>query len=121
MKYIEPEAFTKYSALGVEEQRVNVIAEILSVPENIGAEYRVDVAIITWQALEVLTIPTSAIFQRSTGWNTFVVNDGRTELRPILIGPRGRDYTQIIDGVSEGETVVQFPSDLINEGTRVSF
>jgi HlyD family secretion protein len=118
---IEPEAFTKISALGVEEQRVNVIAELLNVPDNIGAEYRVEVAIVTWQGQDVLTIPTSAIFQRSNGWNTFVVTDGRTELRPLLIGSRGRDFTQVIDGVAEGDTVVVFPSDLINEGTRVTF
>ena len=119
--YIEPEAFTKISALGVEEQRVNVIAELLNVPDNMGAEYRVEVAIVIWQGQDVLTIPTSAIFQRSNGWNTFVVVDGQTELRPILIGSRGRDFTQVIDGVSEGDTVVVFPSDLINEGTRVTF
>ena len=119
--YIEPEAFTKISALGVEEQRVNVIAELLNVPDNMGAEYRVEVAIVTWQGQDVLTIPTSAIFQRSNGWNTFVVEDGETELRPLLIGSRGRDFTQVIDGVSEGDTVIVFPSDLINEGTRVTF
>lgn len=121
VQYIEPEAFTKISALGVEEQRVNVIAELLNVPDNIGAEYRVEVAIVTWQGQDVLTIPTSAIFQRSNGWNTFVVEDERTELRALLIGSRGRDYTQVIDGVEEGDTVVVFPSDLINEGTRVSY
>ncbi|MEZ5489752.1 MAG: HlyD family efflux transporter periplasmic adaptor subunit [Gammaproteobacteria bacterium] len=121
VQYIEPEAFTKVSALGVEEQRVNVIAELLNVPDNIGAEYRVEVAIITWQGQDVLTIPTSAIFQRSNGWNTFVVVDGETELRSLLIGSRGRDYTMVIDGVEEGDNVVVFPSDLINEGTRVTF
>ncbi|MBT8147320.1 MAG: efflux transporter periplasmic adaptor subunit, partial [Gammaproteobacteria bacterium] len=88
---------------------------------NMGAEYRVEVAIVTWQDQDVLTIPTSAIFQRSDGWNTFVVVDGRTELRPLFIGVRGRDFTQVIDGVSEGDTVVLFPSDLVNEGTRVTF
>jgi len=118
---IEPEAFTKVSALGVEEQRVNVIAELLNVPDNIGAEYRVEVAIVTWQEQNVLTIPTSAIFQRANGWNTFVVAEGRAELRPVLIGARGRDFTQVIDGVTAGESVVIFPSDLINEGTRVTF
>lgn len=121
VQYIEPEAFTKISALGVEEQRVNVIAELLNVPDNMGAEYRVEVAIVTWQGQDVLTIPTSAIFQRSNGWNTFVVVDGQTVLQPVLIGSRGRDYTQVVDGVSEGDTVVVFPSDLINEGTRVTF
>ena len=121
VQYIEPEAFTKVSALGVEEQRVNVITELLNVPENIGAEYRVEVSIVTWQGLDVLTIPTSALFQRSSGWNTFVVKDGEVVLQSLFIGYRGREYTQVIDGVNEGDTVVIFPSDLINEGTHVTF
>jgi len=121
VQYIEPEAFTKISALGVEEQRVNVIGELLDPPPNLGAEYRVEASIVTWQGIDELTIPTSAIFQRSNGWNTFVVDDGETVLRQVLIGYRGRDYTQVIDGVEDGDTVVVYPSDLINEGTRVTF
>ncbi len=121
VKYIEPEAFTKISALGVEEQRVNVIAELLDSPENLGAEYRIEVAIVTWQATEVLTIPSSAIFQRSNGWNTFVVNDGKVETRPLLIGSRGRELSRVVGGVSEGERVILYPSDLINEGAVVNY
>jgi HlyD family secretion protein len=121
VRYIEPEAFTKFSALGVEEQRVNVIADLLDAPANLGAEYRVEVSIVIWQGDNVLTIPSSAIFQRATGWNTFVVVDGEIELRNILIGYRGREYAQVIDGIEEGERVVLFPSDLIEQGIRVSF
>ena len=121
VRTIEPEAFTKVSALGVEEQRVNVIADLIDPPENLGAEYRIEVAIVTWQAIETLTIPSSAIFQRSNGWNTFVVNEGRVETRAILIGSRGRDLTRVIGGVSEGERVILYPSDLINEGVAVNY
>lgn len=121
VRYIEPEAFTKVSALGVEEQRVNVIADLIDPPENLGAEYRIEVAIVTWQAVETLTIPSSAIFQRSNGWNTFVVNEGKAEARAILIGSRGRDLTRVIGGISEGERVILYPSDLINEGAVVNY
>ena len=121
VRYIEPEAFTKISALGVEEQRVNVIADLVNAPEELGAEYRVEAAIVTWQGNDALTIPTSAIFQRSDGWNTFVVNDDEVELRPIVIASRGRDYTRVLGGVEEGEQVVLYPSDLINEGTSVRY
>lgn len=121
VRNIEPEAFTKVSALGVEEQRVNVIIDLINLPPNLGAEYRVTTQIVTWQANEVLTIPTSAIFQRSDGWNTFVVVDGSVETRVILIGARGRDHTRIIGGIREGERVILYPSDLINEGTAVSY
>lgn len=121
VRYIEPEAFTKISALGVEEQRVNVIADLVDQPEELGAEYRVEAAIVTWQGNNALTIPTSAIFQRSDGWNTFVVNDDKVELRPIVIASRGRDFTRVLGGVEEGEQVVLYPSDLINEGTTVRY
>ena len=121
VRYIEPEAFTKVSALGVEEQRVNVIIDLIDAPVNLGAEYRVEVAIITWQANEVLTIPTSAIFQRRNGWNTFVIDGGRAEIRTILVGARGRDLTRVMGGILAGERVILFPSDLINEGSRVSY
>ena len=121
VRTIEPEAFTKISALGVEEQRVNVIADLIDPPENLGAEYRVEVAIVTWQAVETLTIPSSAIFQRSNGWNTFIVNEGKVETRAILIGSRGRDLTRVIGGVSEGERVILYPSNLINEGVAVNY
>jgi HlyD family secretion protein len=121
VRYIEPEAFTKVSALGVEEQRVNVIADLIDPPANLGAEYRVDVAIVTWQANEALTIPSSAIFQRSNGWNTFIVDGNRVESRTLLIGARGRDYTRVIGGVAEGERVILYPSDLINDGSTVAY
>ena len=118
VRTIEPEAYTKVSALGVEEQRVNVIADLVERPEGLGAEYRVEAAIVTWQG-NTLTIPTSAIFQRSNGWNTFVIEGNRAELRPIIIASRGRDFTRVLGGIDEGEQVVLYPSDLISEGTSV--
>lgn len=119
--YIEPEAFTKVSALGVEEQRVNVVIGLLDPPVSLGSEYRIEVSIVTWQANEVLTVPTSAIFQRSNGWNTFVVSDGIVAIEPVIIGQRTRDYTRVIGGLREGDQVVLYPSDLISEGVSVSY
>lgn len=121
VRAIEPEAFTKVSALGVDEQRVNVIIDLIDPPANLGAEYRVEVAIVTWQANSTLTLPTSAVFQRSTGWHTFIVDDSRVELRPVMIGARDRERTRVLGGVSEGEQVILYPSDLINDGASVSY
>jgi len=121
VRSIEPEAFTKISALGVEEQRVNVIVDPTQLPDNVGAEYRVEAAIVTWQGNDVLTIPTSAVFQRSNGWNTFVVIDDQVETRPVIIGGRGRDFTRVLGGIEEGARVVLYPSDLINEGVSVRY
>jgi len=121
VRSIEPEAFTKVSALGVEEQRVNILVDPTQLPDNLGAEYRIEAAIVTWQGNEVLTIPTSAIFQRSNGWNTFVVDGNSVEIRPIVIASRGRDYTRVLGGVEEDESVVLYPSDLISDGVSVSY
>ncbi len=121
VRAIEPEAFTKVSALGVDEQRVNVIIDLIDPPLNLGAEYRVEVAIVTWQANSTLTIPTSAVFQRSSGWHTFAVENNRVELHPVVIGARDRERTRVLGGVSEGDQVILYPSDLINEGSSVRF
>ncbi len=121
VRRIEPEAFTKVSALGVEEQRVNILIDLINAPSNLGAEYRVDAAIVTWQGQDVLTIPTSAVFQRSDGWNTFVLRGDRVELRSLLVGARGRDFTRVMGGVSAGEQVVLYPSDLVENGGKVRY
>lgn len=116
---IEPQAFTRVSALGVEEQRVNVIGSLQKVPANLGAEYRIDAGIVVWQQENVLTVPTSAIFQRQGRWHTFVVSAGRARSRAIGIGRRNAEYAQVLEGLAAGEQVIQFPSDLIGEGVAV--
>ncbi len=119
VRQVEPQAFTKISALGVEEQRVNVIADLFQRPEELGAEYRVEAAIVTWQGQDVLTIPTSAIFQSPAGWHCYVVSNGRAILTPLTIGPRGRDFTRVIAGVEEEDSVILYPSDLVRDGVAV--
>ena len=121
VSYIEPEAFTKYSALGVEEQRVNVIGEFVEAPDALGAEYRIEAAIVVWKGKNVLAVPNSAIFQRANGWNSFVINDDKVTLRNLEIGHRGREYAEVLDGLEKGEKVVLFPSDLIAEGVKITF
>ena len=118
---IEPEAFTKVSALGVEEQRVNVIISVDEMPAGLGAEYRVETSIIVWEGDNELTVPGSALFQRQSGWHVFVVQDGVVSLRQVETGLRGRTDTQILAGLEAGETVVLFPSDLVEAGVSVSF
>jgi HlyD family secretion protein len=121
VRYIEPEAFTKFSALGVEEQRVNVIIDLLNAPENLGIEYRVEVAIVVWESDSELTVPTSALFQRADGWNVFIVEQEKVALRAIEIGDRNREYAQVRSGLTTGEVVIQYPSDLIREGVEVTY
>ncbi|GAB1268288.1 HlyD family efflux transporter periplasmic adaptor subunit [Aurantivibrio infirmus] len=118
--YVEPGAFTKISTLGVEEQRVNVIGHLIENTSLLGTGYRIEAAIVVWEADDILRIPTSAIFRRHNAWQTFVVENNQAQLRKIDIGKRSIDFAQVLDGLVEGEEVVVFPSDLIEDGVRVS-
>jgi HlyD family secretion protein len=117
--YIEPQAFTKYSALGVEEQRVNVIATLLDSDHALGSGYRIAAAIVVWQQSGTLTVPTSAIFRRNLSWHVYAVENDRAVLKPIEIGQRSRDHAQILSGLTEGAKVIVFPSDQITDGVAV--
>jgi HlyD family secretion protein len=117
--YIEPGAFTKISTLGVEEQRVNIIGRLLEDAPTLGTGYRIEAAIVVWSQENVLRIPTSAIFRRNNAWHTFVVADGKAELRKIEIGKRNINHAQVLEGIKEEERVIVFPSDLVEEGVRV--
>jgi HlyD family secretion protein len=116
---IEPQAFTKISALGVEEQRVNVIGSLQSFPPGLGAEYRVDAAIVVAAREDVLTVPASAVFRSDEQWQVFVVDGGRARLQPIAIGERNRDYVEVRENLEAGAAVIVFPSDLVVDGVRV--
>lgn len=121
ISYIEPQAYTKISALGVEEQRVNVIAEFLEPSDPLGAGYRIEAGIVVWEEDNVLTVPTSALFQRANTWHVFVVSNDMVALRNIELGQRGREYAQVVAGLNEGDRIILYPSDLINEGITVSY
>ncbi|HPF27806.1 MAG TPA: efflux RND transporter periplasmic adaptor subunit [Steroidobacteraceae bacterium] len=120
VRYVEPGAFTKISTLGVEEQRVNVIGDLIDPPAELGAGYRIEAAIVVWTGENVLKIPTSAVFRRQNAWHTFTVADGRARLQAVEIGQRGSDYAELRSGLDEGATVIIFPSDLIEDGVRVA-
>lgn len=115
---VEPSAFTRISALGIEEQRVNVIA-CFEAPESIGDAFRVDARIITWHGDDVLRVPASTLFRDRGHWAVFVLEDGRARLRRVDIGHRGRTEVEITRGLRAGERVLVHPSDQISDGTRV--
>jgi predicted ABC-type transport system involved in lysophospholipase L1 biosynthesis ATPase subunit len=118
VRIIEPFAFTHTSALGVEEQRVNVILDLEERPESLGDGYRVEASILIWAAENVLTVPSSALFRTGSGWQLFVVEDGRAQLRDVVVGERSGVTAQITQGLSEGELVLEFPPDEIHDGIR---
>jgi HlyD family secretion protein len=119
VRIIEPSAFTHTSALGVDEQRVNVILDLEERPESLGDGYRVEASILIWAAENVLTVPSSALFRTGSGWQLFVMEGGRAQLRDVVIGERSGVTAQITQGLSEGELVLEFPSDEIHDGIRV--
>jgi len=119
VRYVEPQAFTKFSALGVEEQRVNVIGELLTPNPGLGAEYRIEAAIVVDESPAVLTVPTSALFRRAERWQVFAIAGALVQLREVEIGRRSVDMAEVLSGVQENERVIVFPSDLVMDGIAV--
>lgn len=122
VRLVEPAAFTKVSALGVEEQRVNVIADLLTPPEqrlSLGDQFRVEAHIALWEVDNVLKTPSGALFRRGPEWAAFVVEEGRARLRLVKVGRANATEMEILDGLREGEEVILFPGDRITDGQRV--
>jgi len=119
VRHVEPGAFTKVSALGVEEQRVNVIGDLADAPDSLGAGYRIEAAIVTWSADDVLVVPTGALFRRANAWSAFVVSEGRARMRTLEIGQRNAELAEVEAGIQPGEKVIIYPSGLIIDGVRV--
>lgn len=123
VRTVEPTGFTKFSALGVEEQRVLVIADIISSPEawqRLGDGYRVEARFIVWEREDALTVPASALFRRDDGWAVFVVEQDRARLRQVRLGPGSGLLTEVVDGLAPGEVVIVHPDDAVDEGVRVA-
>jgi HlyD family secretion protein len=120
VRMIEPYATTKVSALGIEEKRVNVIAELEHVPAELGDGYRVEVAFILWDSAQVLKIPASAVFRRGAQWAVFVQQQGRARERLVKVGERNANEVQIVQGLEVGEQVLSYPSNQIKDGTRIT-
>jgi HlyD family secretion protein len=122
VRLVEPSGFTKISALGVEEQRVNVILDLVDPREkwaHLGDRFRVDVSVIVWEADDVLTVPTSSLVRSGEGWSVFVVEDGRAWLRPVEIGQRNDQRAQVVSGLHEGQQVIVYPGDTVADGVTV--
>lgn len=120
VRLVEPGAFTKVSALGVEEQRVNVIITLDDPPEGLGDAYRVDARIILWRGERVRRMPTSALFRDHSTWAAYVVDAGRARIRHVDVGHRGLLDVEVTSGVADGERVIVHPSDRVTDGVRVA-
>jgi HlyD family secretion protein len=122
VRLVEPAAFTKVSALGVEEQRVNVIldfAEPLDKVQTIGDGFRVDAHIVTFVEKDAVKAPVGALFRQGAGWAVFVVDGDRARLRSVEIPRRNTSEAMVAAGLKAGERVVVYPSDALRDGARI--
>lgn len=122
VRLVEPFGFTKISALGIEEQRVNVIIDFTDPRERwsrLGHGYRVDAAIRVWRGEDVLQVPTGALFRHQGEWAVFRVEGDRAERVIVKIGKNNGLQAQVIEGVADGETLVLHPSERISDGVQI--
>src|SRR5262249_52061257 len=122
VRLVEPSGFTKVSALGVEEQRVNVLADFIDPVEKreaLGDGYRVEARIVTWRQDDVLKVPASALFRKDDRWAVFRVEGGRAHLTPVHVGRNNDAAAEVLEGLGEGDVVITHPSDKITDGVTV--
>lgn len=119
VRRIEPAARTKVSSLGIEEQRVNVVADILNRPPTLGDGYRVEAAIVVEQLANALCIPLGALLRDGEQWNVLVNDGGILRRRAVTLGARNAIMTSVTSGLAEGDRVIEHPSESLREGDRV--
>lgn len=123
VRRVEPFAFTKVSALGIEEQRVNVIIDFSSdaaLWQRLGHGYKVDLRIVQWENASVIKLPLTALFRDGEEWAVFVDADGVAELRYLEVGQRNGLEAEITGGLEVGERIVLYPGDKVVDGVRVA-
>ena len=123
VRRVEPAAFTKISALGVEEQRVNVVldfAEPIDKVQTVGDAFRVEAHIVTWRVEDAVKVPVGALFRDGEGWAVFGVDGGRAAKRAVKVPRRNGVEALVEEGLKPGETVVVYPSDALKDGSRVT-
>ncbi len=122
VRVVEPAGFLKISALGVEEQRVNVIVDFVTPAERrraLGDAYRVEARIVVWEADAVLKVPVGALFRREGEWAVFALAGGRARLTRVKVGHGNGRETEIVSGLAAGDTVVIHASDKVADGVRI--
>lgn len=122
VRRVEPFGFTKVSALGVEEQRVNVIVDFVAPPERwvrLGHGFRVEPRIVLWESRDVLKVPLSALYRSGSDWMVFQDAGGRATPTRVRIGHENGLEAEVLDGLTAGQRVVTHPSDRVTAGARI--
>ncbi len=123
VRRVDPAAFTKVSALGIEEQRVYVVLDFAAgqpVPASLGHAFRVVAEVVVWATPETLTVPLGTLFRDGTEWAVFHVEDGVAHRRPVEVGRMTSETAEIVAGLAAGDTLVLYPSDIVTDGTPVT-
>jgi HlyD family secretion protein len=122
VRRVEPQGFTEVSSLGVEEKRVTVVARLeasAAARGGLGVGYRVLARFVIWEGDDVLQVPSAALFRAGDGWAAFVVEDGRAVRRAVTVGHESGLTAEVLEGLTEGETVVVHPGNALEDGSRV--
>lgn len=123
VRLVEPSAFSRTSALGVEEQRVNVVIDLVSPPADwaaLGDGYRVEAHIVVWSGEDVVQVPSSALFRHGSGWAAYRVEEGVARLTLVKLGERTPASVQILEGLKDGDEVIVHPSDRVRDGVSIA-
>lgn len=110
--------YSKISALGVEEQRVDVLGDLYDIPSALGTGYRVSGEIVVWHS-DILSVPTGALFRSGAQWQVFVESGGHASRRDVVVGHRNERIAEVLQGLVAGDRVVLFPPEELNEGSAV--
>jgi HlyD family secretion protein len=123
VRRVDPAGFMKVSALGVEEQRVNVVADFVdpsAAARSLGDAYRVEVRIVVWHEADVVKVPVGSLMRRGSDWSVFVADGGRAKLLTIQVGQRNNHEAQVLQGLAPDQQVVLHPPDTLEDGARIA-
>jgi HlyD family secretion protein len=123
VRRIEPAGFMKISALGVEEQRVNVVLDFVDpspgTRARLGDGYRIEARIVTWESPDVIAVPTSALFRHGDQWAVYTIDRNRARRTVVTVGHRTNQFAEVTSGLAEGAAVILHPGDTLADGSRV--
>jgi HlyD family secretion protein len=122
VRRVEPAAFTKISALGVEEQRVIVLSDLVEIPDTakaLGDRFRVEARVATWHGDDVLIIPAGALFREGNAWKSYLFKNGKAKLTAIEAGHSDGRFTEILSGLAAGDEVLLHPPDTVKDRSSV--
>lgn len=119
VRRIDPAGFTKVSALGIEEQRVNLVLDLDDKDPRLGHGFRVYARLTLWQSEDTLRLPISALFRDGQDWSLFAIRDGRARQVAVEIGQMNDEVAELKGGLADGDRVILHPSDMVSDGTLV--